>query len=51
VGESSAIDGGEDEYGEEMLEGNPEFSKIKRDNVFNAIDYERRKTKIVATLG
>lgn len=41
---------GDDEYGEEVMEG-AEFSKIKRDKVFVQIDYNRRKTKIVATLG
>ena len=41
---------GEDEYGDEVMEG-VEFSKIKRDQVFMRIDYNRRKTKIVATIG
>ena len=41
---------GEDDYGEEVIEG-AEFSKIKRDKVFMQIDFNRRKTKIVATLG
>lgn len=45
----SGIEGDED-YGEEVIEG-AEFSKIKRDKVFMQIDYNRRKTKIVATLG
>jgi len=41
---------GDDEYGEEVIEG-AEFSKIKRDKVFLQIDFNRRKTKIAATLG
>lgn len=41
---------GDDEYGEEVIEGG-EFSKIKREQVFMRIDYNRRKTKTVATLG
>ena len=41
---------GDEDYGEEVIEG-AEFSKIKRDKVFLPIDYNRRKTKIVATLG
>lgn len=45
----SGIDDG-DEYGEEVIEG-AEFSKIKRDKVFLQIDYNRRKTKICATIG
>lgn len=50
--DSSVIDGGlEDEYGEEGMGDSAEFSKIKRDKVFMQIDYTKRKTKIVATLG
>jgi hypothetical protein len=45
----SGIDG-DDDYGEEVIEGG-EFSKIKREQVFMRIDYNRRKTKTVATLG
>ena len=41
---------GDDEYGEEVIDG-AEFSKIKRDKVFLQIDFNRRKTKICATLG
>jgi len=41
---------GEDEYGDEVIEG-AEFSKIKRDKVFMQIDFSRRKTKMIATLG
>lgn len=47
--ESSVIDG--EEYGEEALRDSSEFSKIKRDKVFMQIDYSKRKTKIVCTLG
>jgi hypothetical protein len=39
----------EEDYGDEVI--NAEFSKIKKDKVFMTIDYNRRKTKIVATLG
>ena len=46
--ESSVIDG--EEYGEEAL-GDSEFSKIKRDIVFMQIDFSKRKTKIICTLG
>lgn len=46
--ESSVIDG--EEYGEEAL-GDSEFSKIKRDKVFMQIDFSKRKTKIICTLG
>lgn len=45
----SGIEGGDD-YGDEVIEG-AEFSKIKKDKVFMQIDFNRRKTKIVATLG
>jgi hypothetical protein len=45
----SGIDG-EDDYGDEVIDG-VEFSKIKREQVFMRIDYNRRKTKTVATLG
>ena len=38
-----------DEYGEEA--GQHEFSKIKKEKVFGTIDFSRRKTKIVCTLG
>ena len=38
-----------DEYGED--EGQPEFSKIKKEKVFGTIDFSRRKSKIVCTLG
>ena len=41
---------GEDDYGEEMVDA-AEFSKVKRDKVFMQIDFSRRKTKIVATIG
>lgn len=41
---------GDDDYGEEVIEG-IEVSKIKRHQVFHPIDYNRRKTKTVATLG
>ena len=51
-GESSAIDGEvEDEYGDEEMEYELEFTKIKRENVFAPVDYSKRKTKMVATLG
>lgn len=40
----------EDEYGEEVI-GEVEFSKIKKDKIFMPIDYTKRKTKIVCTLG
>ena len=30
---------------------NIEFTKIKKDKVFMQIDFNRRKTKIIATLG
>ena len=51
VNESSALDGQEDEYGDEVMEGAPEFTKIKREKVFVPIDFSRRKTKITCTLG
>ena len=38
---------GEDEYGEEAID-NFEFTKIKKEKVFMQIDFNRRKTKIVA---
>ena len=47
--ESSVIDA--DEYGEEGMGDSAEFSKIKRDKVFMQIDFSKRKTKIVCTLG
>jgi hypothetical protein len=47
--ESSVIDG--EEYGEEGMAESAEFSKIKRDKVFMQIDFTKRKTKIVCTLG
>ena len=35
INESSAINEPEqDEYGEEVMDGQPEFSKIKKENVF-----------------
>ena len=40
-----------DEYGEEEAEQEIEFTKTKRENVFSQIDYTKRKTKIVGTLG
>lgn len=42
---------GEDEYGDEVIDDAPEFTKFKRDKVFLSADYSRRKTKIVATIG
>lgn len=51
INESSVIDGQEDEYGDEVMDGSPEFCKIKREKVFVPIDYTRRKTKICCTLG
>lgn len=48
--ESSGFANGE-EYGEEAMGDSSEFTKIKRDKVFMQIDYSKRKTKIVATLG
>jgi hypothetical protein len=41
---SSAQD---EEYEEEELE----FTKIRRENVFQQVDYTKRKTKIICTLG
>ena len=41
---------GDNDYEDEVVEG-AKFSKIKRDKVFMQIDYNRRKTKITATLG
>jgi hypothetical protein len=40
----------DEEYGEEAL-GEAEFSKIKKEKIFMPIDYTKRKTKIVCTLG
>ena len=40
----------EEEYGEEAM-GEAEFSKIKKEKIFMPIDYTKRKTKIVCTLG
>lgn len=51
INESSVIDGQEDEYGDEVMDDQAEFSKIKREKVFVPIDYTRRKTKICCTLG
>ena len=52
VGESSANgEDHEDEYGEEEVEQDIEFTKVKRENVFQQIDYSKRKTKIISTLG
>ena len=42
---------GDDEYGDEVLDENPEFSKFKRDKVVISADHSRRKTKIIGTLG
>eukprot|EP00355_Strombidium_rassoulzadegani_P002942 CAMPEP_0168613124 /NCGR_PEP_ID=MMETSP0449_2-20121227/3287_1 /TAXON_ID=1082188 /ORGANISM="Strombidium rassoulzadegani, Strain ras09" /LENGTH=566 /DNA_ID=CAMNT_0008653743 /DNA_START=15 /DNA_END=1715 /DNA_ORIENTATION=- len=51
--DSSVIDGEngmEDEYGDE--EGAPHNStKLKKEKVFQQIDYSKRKTKIICTLG
>lgn len=52
VGESSANgEENEDEYGQEEDEQDIEFTKIKRENVFSEIDFTKRKTKIIATIG
>jgi hypothetical protein len=53
VGNDSSGNGEEnvDEYGEEEAEQEIEFTKIKRENVFSQIDFTKRKTKIVGTLG
>ena len=51
INDSSVIDGQEDEYGDEVMDDQAEFSKIKREKVFVPIDYTRRKTKICCTLG
>jgi len=40
----------EEEYGEEEL-NSAEFARIKKSNVFQPIDYSKRKAKIVGTLG
>lgn len=40
----------EDEYGEEAI-GDGEFTKIKKEKIFMPIDYTKRKTKIVCSLG
>jgi hypothetical protein len=44
---------GEDEYGEENGMGDEtiEMGKIKKEKVFSPIDSQRRKTKIIATIG
>lgn len=44
---------GDEDYGDEGVtaDGTPEVGKIKRDKVFTPIDSQRRKTKIIATLG
>lgn len=47
--ESEGYDQMVDEYGEEA--GQHEFGKIKKEKVFGTIDFSRRKTKIVCTLG
>ena len=45
-------EGLEEEYGDEEVDPEMlEFTKIKRENVFAQIDYSKRKTKIVCTLG
>ena len=46
---SSNADG--QEYGEEEGDQEIELTKIKRENVFSQIDFTKRKTKIVCTLG
>ena len=44
----SSLEGeGEEEYEEEEVE----FTKIKRENVFQEIDFTKRKAKIIATIG
>jgi len=50
--EALGLEDGEvgDEYGDEVL-GEAEFTKIKKDKIFMPIDYTKRKTKIVCTLG
>lgn len=40
----------EEDYGEEDMDSS-EFSKIKKSKVFQQLDYSKRKTRIVATLG
>ena len=48
-GDSSLIDGEaamEDEYFEDE-----EYTHIRKEHVFGQIDFTRRKTKIIATLG
>lgn len=51
--EASAFEGeeGEEGYEDEEVEQELEFTKIKRDNIFQEIDYTKRKTKIICTLG
>lgn len=54
--QSSIVEGQEgleEEYGDEdVIDGEMlEYTKIKRENVFAQIDYSKRKTKIVCTLG
>ena len=52
MNESSANgDENEDEYGQEVDPEEIEFTKIKRENVFQEIDFSKRKTKIIATIG
>lgn len=52
-GNDSSANGDEnvDEYGAEEAEQEVEFTKTKRENVFNQIDFTKRKTKIIGTLG
>ncbi len=52
--ESSMLDYVEDEEeeeGEEDEEEEEEFQKIRREHVFAEIDFTKRKSKIICTLG
>lgn len=52
VNESSANgEEHEDEYGEEEGDQDIEYTKTKRENVFEQVDFTKRKTKIIGTIG
>ena len=50
-GRSAHGEGNEDDYGDEESEHEVEFTKTKRENVFEQIDFTKRKTKIIGTIG
>jgi len=51
INDSSVIDGQEDEYGDEVMDGSPEFCKIKREKVFSQSITQEEKQRSAAQLG